>query len=91
MAYDNELADRIRELLAPLRGVDEKWIAGICRLIPLLSRAQLPHRRSVTAETAVKNQPNNRLASPETEMSSINRRHTFTLWGGRGSNPRPTD
>jgi hypothetical protein len=28
MAYDNELADRIRELLAPLRGVDERAAAN---------------------------------------------------------------
>lgn len=28
MAYDTELADRIRELLAPLRGVDEKRMFG---------------------------------------------------------------
>src|SRR5579875_19014 len=30
-------------------------------------------------------------ASPEDKTSTINRRHTPTLWGGRGSNPRPTD
>jgi len=28
MAYDDELADRIRELLGPLRGVDEKRMFG---------------------------------------------------------------
>jgi TfoX/Sxy family transcriptional regulator of competence genes len=28
MAYDTELADRIRELLGPLRGVDEKRMFG---------------------------------------------------------------
>jgi TfoX/Sxy family transcriptional regulator of competence genes len=28
MAYDTELADRIRELLAPLRGVDEQRMFG---------------------------------------------------------------
>jgi TfoX/Sxy family transcriptional regulator of competence genes len=28
MAYDTELADRIRELLAPLHGVDEKQMFG---------------------------------------------------------------
>jgi TfoX/Sxy family transcriptional regulator of competence genes len=28
MAYDTELVDRIRELLAPLRGVDEKRMFG---------------------------------------------------------------
>lgn len=28
MAYDTDLADRIRELLAPLRGVDEKRMFG---------------------------------------------------------------
>jgi TfoX/Sxy family transcriptional regulator of competence genes len=28
MAYDNDLADRIRELLGPLRGVDEKRMFG---------------------------------------------------------------
>jgi TfoX/Sxy family transcriptional regulator of competence genes len=28
MAYDTELADRIRELLAPLRGVEEKPMFG---------------------------------------------------------------
>ncbi|HVS35119.1 MAG TPA: TfoX/Sxy family protein [Gemmataceae bacterium] len=28
MAYDTELADRIRELLAPLHGVDEKRMFG---------------------------------------------------------------
>jgi hypothetical protein len=29
--------------------------------------------------------------SPGTETSRINRSHTRTMWGGRGSNPRPTD
>jgi TfoX/Sxy family transcriptional regulator of competence genes len=28
MAYDTDLADRVRELLAPLRGVDEKRMFG---------------------------------------------------------------
>jgi TfoX/Sxy family transcriptional regulator of competence genes len=28
MAYDTDLADRIRELLGPLRGVDEKRMFG---------------------------------------------------------------
>ena len=34
---------------------------------------------------------NHRQASAETETSSISRGHTALKWGGRGSNPRPTD
>jgi hypothetical protein len=44
-----------------------------------------------SAELTVKHQPKHRHASPKDEMSSISRAHTFNEWGGRGSNPRPTD
>jgi hypothetical protein len=62
-------------------------------LIPLLGHAQLPSSRECqgSAEITVNNQPKHRQASPEDKMSSINRGHTLTWWGGRGSNPRPTD
>ena len=62
-------------------------------LIPLLSHAQLPHSKECqgSAEVTVKHQPKHCQASPEGETSSINRGHTGLMWGGRGSNPRPTD
>jgi hypothetical protein len=46
-------------------------------LIPLLGHASLPHSGTV------KDQPK--------QLSSINRGNTPLKWGGRGSNPRPTD
>ena len=62
-------------------------------LIPLLSHAQLLHAKECqgSTEATVKHQPKHCQGSPEAKMSSINRGHTRFQWGGRGSNPRPTD
>jgi hypothetical protein len=44
-----------------------------------------------STEVTVNHQPKHCQPSPGTETSSISRRNTVLKWGGRGSNPRPTD
>src|SRR5512139_4255644 len=44
-----------------------------------------------SAETTFEHQPKHCQASPDTEAPTISRRSTQDVWGGRGSNPRPTD
>ena len=56
---------------------------------PRLTRSFRECQRST--EVTVNHQPKHRQASPEATMSNISRGNTEFKWGGRGSNPRPTD